>query len=147
MSRCVQLARLSGRSLETTVLLTPLQRSRIDKAHSRAREVLKFSSLVTDAYFHYTPSQIMLAALSIADEGLADMIIDDAFKPTGDGDGTGGEQPSDVRVKVARTIENCRTMLQTEPPERMAEYWGTVCIPTKTSAPVRRRARCELDRH
>ncbi|KAK8116871.1 uncharacterized protein PG998_005152 [Apiospora kogelbergensis] len=63
------------RALEGAVMelrrLGDFENRRIDKAHGKAREILKFSPLVTDAYFHYTPSQIMLAALATADEGLA----------------------------------------------------------------------------
>jgi cyclin H len=43
---------------------------RVREAHGTAREYLKTSALLTDVYFHYTPSQIMFAALLIADEAL-----------------------------------------------------------------------------
>lgn len=109
------------------------QKPRIDAAHHKAREILKVSPLLTDAYFHYTPSQIMLAALSLADRELAERIINNAFTPT-QKDGTGPntattELPStasEMKEKVTITIEACRDMLATEPPERMETYWGTV---------------------
>ena len=56
-----------------------LQDSRLAAAEHRAREILRFSPLITDAYFHYTPSQIMLAALSLADRGLAERLITHTF--------------------------------------------------------------------
>ncbi|KAL0932556.1 cyclin ccl1 [Colletotrichum truncatum] len=105
-----------------------LEKSRIDAAHVRAREVLKFSSLVTDAYFHYTPSQIMLAALSFADRGLAERLVQGAFAPAQNGEEGQAVDPTpraDLRDKVMGTIESCRELLATEPPERLEEYWGT----------------------
>ncbi|KAF6829325.1 cyclin ccl1 [Colletotrichum musicola] len=102
-----------------------LEKSRIDAAHVRAREVLKFSSLVTDAYFHYTPSQIMLAALSLADRGLAEKLVQGAFPPAQNGQHAEAAPKSDMRDKVMGTIESCRELLATEPPERLEEYWGT----------------------
>ena len=44
---------------------------RIQIAHGKAKEVLKTTALLTDVYFLYTPSQIWLAALLIADRTLA----------------------------------------------------------------------------
>jgi cyclin H len=106
-------------------MLTNSQKSRIDHAHARAREILKFSPLITDAYFHFTPSQIMFAALSMADQGLVELVMDEAFK-TGGESGVAGEQTSEAKAKVMRTIESCQSMLETEPPERMTDYWGSV---------------------
>lgn len=89
---------------------------RINRAHRKARDILKFSSLVTDAYFHYTPSQIMFASLAIADEGLVEHIMREAF--------TG--QSEAVKENVLNVIESCKEMLKKEPPEKMSNYWGTV---------------------
>ncbi|KAL2754144.1 hypothetical protein ACRALDRAFT_1063077 [Sodiomyces alcalophilus JCM 7366] len=110
-----------------------IEKPRIDAAHHQAREILKVSPLLTDAYFHYTPSQIMLAALSLADRELAERIINNAFAPTQrDGAGSHAETTaelsstmSEMKEKVTTTIEACRDMLATEPPERMETYWGT----------------------
>ncbi|KAH8652040.1 cyclin ccl1 [Xylariales sp. PMI_506] len=88
---------------------------RLDRAHGRAREILKFSPLVTDAYFHYTPSQIMLAALAMVDEGLVQRMLRDAFAGQGEA----------AKEKVLSAIQACREMLESEPPERMTEYWGS----------------------
>ncbi|KAI9896804.1 hypothetical protein N3K66_007826 [Trichothecium roseum] len=88
------------------------QEERINRAHGRARDILKFSSLLTDAYFHYAPSQIMMAALQMADEGLVEMLVPQ-------------ESPADMRQKIMGAIASCRAMLEEEPPERMASYWKT----------------------
>jgi len=129
---------------------------RIDEAHKRARQILKFSSLVTDAYFHYTPSQIMLAALSLADRGLLERIMQETFRPAQQGGESGGSTPAqgsgngtgksntaaankeqangaDIRDKVLGAIEACREMLAAEPPERFTQYWGSVRLTTSTA--------------
>lgn len=89
---------------------------RINRAHRKARDILKFSSLVTDAYFHYTPSQIMFASLAMADEGLVEHIMREAF----------AGQSEVVKENVVNVIESCKEMLKKEPPEKMSNYWGTV---------------------
>ncbi|KAI0160059.1 cyclin-like protein [Hypoxylon sp. FL1284] len=87
---------------------------RIGRAHKRTREILKFSPLVTDAYFHYTPSQIMYAAMAIADEGLVRHMMQEAF--TGQGE--------ELKDKIWAVIGNCKAMLEKEPPEKMSTYWN-----------------------
>ena len=104
----------------------PDEEKRISNAHARAREVLKFSALVTDVYFHFTPSQIMMAALLMADSGLVDTLL-----PPPPQNGGASADPAvgvhtDLHEKIMTAIESCREMLEDEPPERMAEYWGTV---------------------
>ncbi|RCI12222.1 hypothetical protein L249_0152 [Ophiocordyceps polyrhachis-furcata BCC 54312] len=110
------------RALEGAILelrrLRPDEEARIIKAHARAREILKFSALMTDAYFHFTPSQIMMAALLIVDPGLVDDLIP---KPKA---GEVSRVSADVYDKIMATIESCRVMLGEEPPERMSDYWG-----------------------
>ncbi len=114
---------------------------------------------MTDAYFHYTPSQIMLAALSLVDHGLVERLMDETFRrassgegadasPTTNGDAGGGGKDKDqrksqiaeekaravsaqVRDRVMKAIEACREMLSKEPPERRA-YWHEVPDPTIT---------------
>lgn len=44
---------------------------RIQNAHGKAKDILKTSALLTDAYFFYTPSQIWLSSLLVVDEPLA----------------------------------------------------------------------------
>ena len=135
------------------------QEQRINAAERRAREILGFSPLITDAYFHYTPSQIMLAALSLADRGLAERLISHTFHyvapPTNSGPGTPmatGDAPmvnrrepkvedreaiigSHIRDKVLGTVEACREMLAKELPERR-EHWGNVSTPARKAQAV-----------
>lgn len=109
------------RALEGAILelrrQRPEEEGRINNAHGRARDIIKFSPLVTDVYFHYTPSQIMMAALLMVDAGLVDLLL-----------GSPGTAVGDVRDKIMGAIEGCKAMLEEEPPERMADYWGTVSV-------------------
>ncbi|KEY72954.1 hypothetical protein S7711_07919 [Stachybotrys chartarum IBT 7711] len=130
------------RALEGAVLelrrRLPAEEGRVNRAHAKAREVLKYSPLVTDAYFHYTPSQIMFASLLMVDEGLVDLLIPGG--PTGvEGDAARVRGAhTDVKEKIMETIRACRTMLEEEPPERMTDYWGTPEI-VKSMKPLRKK--------
>ena len=109
--------------------LTPGQDSKISRAQARGRDILKFSPLVTDAYFHYTPSQIMLAALSMADHELFERLIQAMFpqQPKGIPNSQKAEILSQaVKEKTVSTVMACKDMLNQEPPERMTNFWGTV---------------------
>ncbi|KAK7995005.1 cyclin ccl1 [Apiospora arundinis] len=101
------------RALEGAVMelrrLGDFENKRIDRAHGKAREILKFSPLVTDAYFHYTPGQIMMAALAMADEGLVERMLREAFAAQGDA----------AKDKCWELIQACRVVLEKEPPEKM----------------------------
>lgn len=91
----------------------------------------------------------MLAALSLADRGLADRLIHETFssgaggaatangkenRKAGAGAGSSSDEKAarmvavaaDVRDRVVGAVEACREMLAREPPERMTEFWGTV---------------------
>ncbi|KAG6011618.1 hypothetical protein E4U43_008215 [Claviceps pusilla] len=133
---------LEGAVLELRKRL-PGEETRIAGAHARARDILKFSALVTDVYFHFTPSQMMMAALVIVDSGLVDVLLP---RP-----GTGGEAVAGMRSegkesgtqiqayeKTMTIIESCRAMLEDEPPERMSDYWGTPEI-IKSMKPLRKK--------
>lgn len=104
----------------------PEEERRIQKAHARTREILKFSPLMTDAYFHYTPSQMMMAAMLMVDEELVDRMLSP---------GVPGDHPdaaraagihSDIRDKIKVSLESCRAMLEEERPDRMKDFWGVV---------------------
>ncbi|OTA52443.1 cyclin mcs2 [Hypoxylon sp. EC38] len=105
------------RALEGTIMelrrLGGFDDDRLNQAHGKTREILKFSPLVTDAYFHYTPSQIMYASLAMVDEELVQRIFQEAF--TGPGEA--------AKDKIWGVIQNCKAMLEKEPPEKMASYW------------------------
>ncbi|CAK7275020.1 hypothetical protein SEPCBS57363_006464 [Sporothrix epigloea] len=123
--------------------------SRVSTAHRRAREILKFSPLVTDAYYYYSPSQIMFAALWLADRALVErLLLGETFQRPGGTDpataGTpippGGGNVSkkkkneaanwervngtQVRDRVMAAIQSCSELLNKEPPERYTEYYG-----------------------
>ncbi|KAL1895668.1 hypothetical protein Sste5346_005139 [Sporothrix stenoceras] len=125
--------------------------SRVSDAHRRAREILKFSPLVTDAYFHYSPSQIMFAALWLADRPLVERLLlgetfhrpanmgaaaADVPTPILPGGGNASKKKkneaaewervngSEIKDRVLDTIKKCSELLATEPPERFTEYWG-----------------------
>ncbi|POS82502.1 hypothetical protein EPUL_004237 [Erysiphe pulchra] len=76
---------------------------RVKDAHGRAREYLKSSSLLTDAYFHFTPSQIMMAALVNADRDLAMWYLERKLSDT---------EPEDFKRKILSTIDACANMLK-----------------------------------
>lgn len=92
----------------------PDQEDRIRKAHGHARHILKFSGLLTDAYFQYAPSQVMMAAMLIADAGFVDTLV-----PV---EGMG----VDARYKIMEALHDCKKMLLEEPPENMTGYWSAV---------------------
>lgn len=73
---------------------------RINAAYSAARSILEGPSLLTDAYFLYTPSQILLASLHLADEPLTSFYLS-AKLPLS----------SDARPKILVTIHACADML------------------------------------
>lgn len=119
------------RALEGAIMqlrsLGDIDDSKITRAQTRGREVLKFSPLVTDAYFHYTPSQIMLAALSIADHDLFERMVELIFAKAG-GDLNSNQAEAMAQVVKAKTISTvlaCKEMLMQEPPERLSDFYGT----------------------
>ena len=74
---------------------------RIQVAHGKAKEIGKSSALLTDVYFLYTPSQIWLSSLFLADEPLASFYIDAKF-PT----------PSTLKPKLMITLQSCAQLLR-----------------------------------
>ncbi|KAJ2969625.1 hypothetical protein NUW58_g9942 [Xylaria curta] len=104
--------------------------NRLGRAHQRTREILKFSPLLTDAYFHYTPSQIMFGALSMADEGLAQRLLRDAL----------ANESESAKNKVLELVQSCRAVLEREPPERRTTYWGAD-VSKETMKPLNKKLR------
>lgn len=102
----------------------PNEERRIQKAHARTREILKFSPLMTDAYFHYTPSQIMMAAMLMVDVELVESLLPPVL---GNDDSDAARAigiHSELRDKIMTALESCRAMLEEERPGRMKEFWG-----------------------
>lgn len=116
---------LEGAILELRRRL-PDEESRINRAHVGARDILKFSALITDVYFHYAPSQVMMAALLIADAELVDTLLPASAQRAVDEPEGGLGAHTDPREKILRALQTCRDMLEEEPPERLTEYWGKV---------------------
>lgn len=116
------------RALEGAVLelrrKLPSEQKRINDAHMQAREILKFSALVTDVYFYYAPSQIMMASLLMADAGLVDVLI-----PLPDTSSEASVAETALRNKIFDALKACRELLEEEPPKRLTDYWGTVSLP------------------
>lgn len=112
---------LEGAIMELRRKVPADEEKRITRAHARAREFLKFSALVTDVYFHYTPSQIMMAALQAADAELLQILF-----PAPSDDISAAGAHTDMRERIMETIQACRQMLEQEPPERESDFWGAV---------------------
>ncbi|KAL6713218.1 hypothetical protein ACLMJK_009339 [Lecanora helva] len=83
---------------------------RLEKSKSMAQDILKTSALLTDAYFLYTPSQIWLSALFLADESLVCFYLDAKF-PT----------PSPLKPKLISTIQSCVELLGSSPSAKPKE--------------------------
>jgi cyclin H len=75
-------------------------RERVQLAYSAARGMLDSPALLTDAYFLYTPSQIVFASLQLADPPLADWYLSTKIPPT-----------SPIRAKVLATLRSCAEVL------------------------------------
>ena len=74
---------------------------RIQYAHSRAKDILKTSALLSDAYFLYTPAQIWLSALLVVDEPVAHFCLD--IKLT--------SSPG-IKQKIMATVQRCASLLR-----------------------------------
>lgn len=82
-------------------------KNRIRSAHGKAKEVLKSSALLTDAYLLYTPAQIWLSALLLVDERLCLFYIDIKLDAT-----TPANPPSAIKVKLVVTLQSCASLLR-----------------------------------
>ncbi|KAG9240315.1 cyclin-like protein [Calycina marina] len=87
--------------------------NRVFAVHSNARQYLKISALLTDVYFHFTPSQIMMASLLIADSSLTEWFISSKFPSTAEAE--------EVKLKILATITSCADMLREVNPIRSKE--------------------------
>lgn len=75
----------------------------------------------------------MFAALLMADRELAQRFIQQSFDYSIENAANTNNvmKPSEgameaLQRKIVKTIESCRELLETEPPERMDNYWSTV---------------------
>jgi len=78
--------------------------NRIQITHGKAKDILKTFALLSDAYFYYTPSQIWLSSLFLADEPLARFYIDTKFST-----------PSPLKPKLVAALQSCAELLRKSP--------------------------------
>lgn len=83
---------------------------RIQTAGGKARDMLNTSALLSDAYFFYTPSQIWLSSLFVADEPLACFFVDTEL-PT----------PSPLKPRLLVTLQGCADLLRHSPSAQPGE--------------------------
>ena len=83
--------------------------NRAQHAYGQATAYLKISAQLTDVYFHFTPSQIMMASLLLADKELAEWYIRSKFPASVDPSGH-------MANKVLGVVEKCADMMNTVPP-------------------------------
>jgi cyclin H len=99
--------------------------TRISRAHHNAREILKSAAQMTDAYFLYTPSQIWLSALLLADKPLAEFYLDVKLGPnpgsaaTSNGYATNPLTP--LRLKIQITLTPSSALLASYSPPSAPE--------------------------
>ncbi|KAI0884031.1 cyclin mcs2 [Annulohypoxylon maeteangense] len=124
------------RALEGAIMelrrLGAFDEDRVNKAHEKTRAILKFSPLVTDVYYHYTPSQIMYAALAMVDGELVERMLTEAFT----------DQSDEIKEKILGVIQSCKAMLEEEPPEKMTSYWEDKEIVKGVKVLRRKLAKC-----
>lgn len=91
--------------------------SRISAAHGKARDLLKTAVQMTDAYFFYTPSQIWLAALFVADRPLAQFYLDTKIGSGVTPVSADSQNPLEmIRTKLMTTLSNCASLLESYTP-------------------------------
>ena len=89
---------------------------RIGIAADKAKHLLATAAQMTDAYFLFTPSQIWLGAMMIADRDLVEAYLNhkiDALAETFEGAQT---EIATFQTKLLTTISSCATLLQTYTP-------------------------------
>ena len=82
-------------------------KNRIRNAQGKAKELLKSSALLTDAYFLYTPAQIWLSALMVVDEPLCMFYVDTKL-----GSAPADSPTSTIKAKVLATLQSCASLLR-----------------------------------
>ncbi|KAK3639893.1 hypothetical protein LTR56_010217 [Elasticomyces elasticus] len=81
---------------------------RVNAAYSAARTILDGPALLTDAYFLYTPSQLLLSSLQIADPPLTTFYLRTKLP-----------LHSDLRPKILATISACAELLGSYSPTQI----------------------------
>ncbi|KAL4919508.1 cyclin-like protein [Aspergillus aurantiobrunneus] len=87
---------------------------RLARAHHNTREILKSAAQMTDAYFLYTPPQIWLSALLLADKPLAEFYINTKLpNPPANDPSNPAHQ---LRAKLLNTLSACSALLESYKP-------------------------------
>ncbi|KAF9631327.1 Cyclin [Lasiodiplodia theobromae] len=89
--------------------------NRIGNAYNVARTTLKSVAPISDAYFFYTPAQVWLAAMLLADEPLTLFYVDTKF-PSAAAAAQDEKQAAawEVRNKLVATIRACAQLLEAQ---------------------------------
>ncbi|KAK2805553.1 hypothetical protein FQN50_006180 [Emmonsiellopsis sp. PD_5] len=94
--------------------------SRIGIAHDNTRQILRSAAQLTDVYFLYTPSQIWLAALLLADRPLAEFYLDTKLGPviptstsSSSSSSPASQALTSLRNKLTTTLTACADTLST----------------------------------
>ena len=74
---------------------------RVEHARANVKQLLKTTALLTDVYFFYTPSQIWLAGLLLADAPLAKYYLDTKLPPD-----------PELKSKIMNVLSCCAEMLR-----------------------------------
>ncbi|CZT21359.1 uncharacterized protein RCC_07222 [Ramularia collo-cygni] len=96
---------------------------RINQAYHVARNTLDTPASTTDVYFLYTPSQILLAALQLADEPLLHFYLDSKL-PT----------DAQMRPRILSTIQECADMMGAFRPENIITKDVRIALEAKLEA-------------
>lgn len=118
----MELLAISTHKIPVPAELEPQRPANMQKlvleTHGLARRYLKTSALLCDSYFHYTPSQIMFAALYIASAPLATFYLAlKTYNPSHPNTST----TSTTYPKLLALIQNLATALSSIPEEQTSE--------------------------
>ena len=96
---------------------------RINAAYAAARTLLDAPALLTDVYFLYTPSQILLASMHLADPVLTSFYLSTKLAPAASAvpttTTTTTTETSDPTAKILTTIHTCASHLASFSPEQV----------------------------
>lgn len=106
---------LGQEAFNATVNPTRDLKTRIQKAHSAAKDHLKTTAQLSDAYFLYTPSQIWLAALYAVDEALARGYLDSKCPSSSSSSSSSSStKSSTLKPKLLKSITTLSELLVQE---------------------------------
>ena len=90
--------------------------ARVEAAQLGARDLLQRPAMLSDAYFLFTPAQVALAALAVADGALVESLLGAKFAllppAAAEADGAEGRRPPPGLERVLAEIGRCAEALQ-----------------------------------